>query len=76
MHPTIQASRTNHQSNEESMLSYIDNVIAPFVDRVREDLVNKAAESFLTSEFQNWYGDQVTQQYNATAHDEEVEGIR
>ena len=38
--------------------------------------VNKAAESFLTSEFQNWYADQVTQQYNATAHDEEVEGIR
>ena len=105
------------------MLSYIDNVIAPFVDSVREDLavgkdqaalaifdhfkgqltpkvtqcleknniqsvlvlpcctdrlqpldisVNKAAESFLTSKFQNWYAYQVTQQYNATAHDEEL----
>ena len=37
--------------------------------------VNKAAKSFLTFEFQNWYADQVTQQYNATIHDEEVEPI-
>ena len=45
MHPTIQVSirladiiQSNHWSNKESMWSYIDNVIAPFIDCVREDL--------------------------------------
>ncbi len=103
----------NHWSNEATMVIYIDEIIAPYVRKVRDDLglspdqsalaifdhfrgqltpkvteclekynilsvlvpasctdrlqpldvsVNKAAKSFLRSEFQSWYANEINQQ--------------
>ena len=116
----------NHWSNEKTMLEYIDNIIVPFVDRVRKhsklgkeqaalaiydhfrgqltaqvtDLlekhniqvvlvpacctdrlqpldisVNKAAKSFLTTEFQQWYSNEITQQLNSMTCEDEIEPV-
>ena len=115
----------NHWSNEQTMLNYIDKIIVPFVERVREDLgldkqqaalaifdhfkgqltesitqvlekhniqsvlvpacctdrlqpldisVNKSAKSFLRSEFQKWYANEIGLQLT-TASNEELEPV-
>ena len=115
----------NHWSNEQTMLNYIDKIIVPFVERVREDLgldkqqaalaildhfqgqltdsitqvlenhniqsvlvpacctdrlqpldisVNKSAKSFLRSEFQKWYANEIGPQLT-TASNEELEPV-
>ena len=116
----------NHWSNEKTMLEYIDNIIVPFVDRVKKHLklgkeqatlaifdhfrgqltaqvtdllekhniqavlvpacctdrlqpldisVNKAAKSFLRSEFQQWYSNEITQQLNSMTCEDEIEPV-
>ena len=50
----------NHWSNEETMLSYIDQIIAPFVSRVRNDL-NLGEEQPALAIFDNFKG-QMTEQ--------------
>ena len=108
------------------MLEYIDNIIVPFVERVRKHLklgkeqaalaifdhfrgqltaqvtdllekhniqavlvpacctnrlqpldisVNKAAKSFLRSEFQQWYSNEITQQLNSMTCEDEIEPV-
>ena len=115
----------NHWSNEQTMLNYIDKIIVPFVERVREDLgldkqqaalaifdhfkgqlsdsitqilekhniqsvlvpacctdrlqpldisVNKSAKSFLRSEFQKWYANEIGLQLT-TVSNEELEPV-
>ena len=110
----------NHWSNENTMLAYIKEIIAPFVDSVRDRLeidqsqaalaifdhfkgqltenvvqkleeyniqsvivpasctdrlqpldisLNKSAKSFLKSEFQNWYSEEISRQLSNSGGD-------
>lgn len=115
----------NHWSNERTMISYIEDIIAPYFQAKREQLnyrddqpalaifdhfkgqltqavtdclehfhihsilvpasctdrlqpldisVNKAAKSFLRSQFQEWYANEVSQQYTDDSSDDSEPG--